>query len=291
MNHESWNQAMLKQHSFSNPFSSIKDKFQKSGRSNSAPGAYDIYIDSRKLGCHSPRLPSVSEGSTEELNAGSGSDCSIREGASGSPEWGPSSPPLAPPLLGAPTFCDFCRARHLLQFWPMLRTFCRIGQMCSRVPACRLVQLLALPRPSFLCTNSAISDLAMACSPVLSSPALSSSVLTSSEHGKLCAVAQRFSVFYSVFWGESPSSDKLNSSFRPNSPPTSWTYKLTSWIILIAPSTFDESESFQPARTLGQHRLCLWIRTSASGSNSSQTGKFTFFFFFQWNSKLKSNRK
>ena len=36
---------MLKQHSFSNPFSSIKDKFQKNGRSNSAPGAYDIYID------------------------------------------------------------------------------------------------------------------------------------------------------------------------------------------------------------------------------------------------------
>merc|ERR1719394_181275 len=37
--------AMLKQHSFSNPFSGIKEKFQKSGRSNSAPGAYDIYID------------------------------------------------------------------------------------------------------------------------------------------------------------------------------------------------------------------------------------------------------
>ena len=36
---------MLKQHSFSNPFSGIKEKFQKSGRSNSAPGAYDIYID------------------------------------------------------------------------------------------------------------------------------------------------------------------------------------------------------------------------------------------------------
>jgi len=72
--------AMLKQHSFSNPFSGIKEKFQKSGRSNSAPGAYDIYIDSRKMGAHSPRLPSVSEGSTEELNAIPGSSsCSLHE--------------------------------------------------------------------------------------------------------------------------------------------------------------------------------------------------------------------
>jgi len=71
---------MLKQHSFSNPFSGIKEKFQKSGRSNSAPGAYDIYIDSRKMGAHSPRLPSVSEGSTEELNAIPGSsNCSLHE--------------------------------------------------------------------------------------------------------------------------------------------------------------------------------------------------------------------
>ena len=36
--------AMIKNHSFSNPFSlSAKERFQNNGRSNSAPGTYDIY--------------------------------------------------------------------------------------------------------------------------------------------------------------------------------------------------------------------------------------------------------
>ena len=36
--------AMIKNRSFSNPFSlSAKERFQKNGRSNSAPEAYDIY--------------------------------------------------------------------------------------------------------------------------------------------------------------------------------------------------------------------------------------------------------
>ena len=36
--------AMIKNHSFSNPFlPSAKEKFQKSGRSQSAPEAYDIF--------------------------------------------------------------------------------------------------------------------------------------------------------------------------------------------------------------------------------------------------------
>lgn len=57
--------AMLKQHSFSNPFSSVKDQFQKSGRSNSTPGAFS------SLACNdispvNPRLASVCEGSPEE---------------------------------------------------------------------------------------------------------------------------------------------------------------------------------------------------------------------------------
>jgi len=56
--------AMLKQHSFSNPFTSIKDKFQRNGRSNSAPGEYSIYLDtSRRNG---KRLPSLSEGEGEQ---------------------------------------------------------------------------------------------------------------------------------------------------------------------------------------------------------------------------------
>jgi len=56
---------MIKQHSFSNPFNSVKEKFQKNGRSNSAPGSYDIYFDSKKVGNKS-RLPSLSEDSAEE---------------------------------------------------------------------------------------------------------------------------------------------------------------------------------------------------------------------------------
>jgi len=61
--------AMLKQHSFCNPFSSVKDKFQKSGQSNSVPEeACDIYIDSRRqVGLSSTRLPSVSERSIEDI--------------------------------------------------------------------------------------------------------------------------------------------------------------------------------------------------------------------------------
>lgn len=57
--------AMLKQHSFSNPFSSVKEQFQKSGRSNSTPGAFS------SLACNdispvNPRLASVCEGSPED---------------------------------------------------------------------------------------------------------------------------------------------------------------------------------------------------------------------------------
>jgi len=63
--------AMLKQHSFSNPFSSIKEKFQRNGRSNSAPSAYDIYLDSKRS---RRRLPSLSEGEFEESETGGTSE-------------------------------------------------------------------------------------------------------------------------------------------------------------------------------------------------------------------------
>ena len=33
---------MIKKHSFANPFPSIRQKFGKNGRSNSAPGAFDV---------------------------------------------------------------------------------------------------------------------------------------------------------------------------------------------------------------------------------------------------------
>ena len=36
---------MIKKHSFANPFPSIKQKFGKNGRSNSAPGAFDIVAE------------------------------------------------------------------------------------------------------------------------------------------------------------------------------------------------------------------------------------------------------
>jgi len=58
---------MLKNHSFSNPFTSVKDKFQKNGRSNSAPEAFDFYLTGVKSSCgNASRLASVSEGSVEE---------------------------------------------------------------------------------------------------------------------------------------------------------------------------------------------------------------------------------
>lgn len=37
--------TMIKHKTFSNPFQTIKDKFQSNGRSNSAPSAYDIFHD------------------------------------------------------------------------------------------------------------------------------------------------------------------------------------------------------------------------------------------------------
>jgi len=59
---------MLKNHSFSNPFTSVKDKFQKNGRSNSAPEAFDFYLAGIKPSCggNASGLASVSEGSVEE---------------------------------------------------------------------------------------------------------------------------------------------------------------------------------------------------------------------------------
>jgi len=59
--------AMLKQHSFSNPFSNLKEKFQRNGRSNSAPCAYDFCNDSRKNRSNN-RLPSLSETESEETD-------------------------------------------------------------------------------------------------------------------------------------------------------------------------------------------------------------------------------
>merc|ERR1719361_2217918 len=38
--------AMIKKHSFANPFPSFRQKFGKNGRSNSAPGAFDVINDS-----------------------------------------------------------------------------------------------------------------------------------------------------------------------------------------------------------------------------------------------------
>jgi len=60
---------MLKQHSFSNPFSSIKDKFVKNGRSNSAPGDINIYVERKRVG---GRLPSLSEDEGEADQPSSG---------------------------------------------------------------------------------------------------------------------------------------------------------------------------------------------------------------------------
>ena len=36
---------MIKKHSFANPFPSFRQKFGKNGRSNSAPGAFDVIND------------------------------------------------------------------------------------------------------------------------------------------------------------------------------------------------------------------------------------------------------
>ena len=57
---------MIKKHSFANPFPSIRQKFGKNGRSNSAPGAFDIINDSAVATLDATRLPSLSEDSTEE---------------------------------------------------------------------------------------------------------------------------------------------------------------------------------------------------------------------------------
>ncbi|XP_023338266.1 LOW QUALITY PROTEIN: calcium/calmodulin-dependent protein kinase kinase 2-like, partial [Eurytemora carolleeae] len=58
--------AMLKQHSFSNPFHNIKEKFRKRGRSNSAPGDVHIYLDSHT---HTVRLPSLTESGEDSDSA------------------------------------------------------------------------------------------------------------------------------------------------------------------------------------------------------------------------------
>ena len=59
---------MIKKHSFANPFPSIRQKFGKNGRSNSAPGAFDIINDNGKAlsQVEGARLPSLSEDSIEE---------------------------------------------------------------------------------------------------------------------------------------------------------------------------------------------------------------------------------
>ncbi|XP_071748751.1 calcium/calmodulin-dependent protein kinase kinase 1 [Lepeophtheirus salmonis] len=56
--------SMLKNHSFSNPFNSLRARFQSEGRSNSAPGAYDIYLNS--TGTTDPSLPKLEEKDKEE---------------------------------------------------------------------------------------------------------------------------------------------------------------------------------------------------------------------------------
>merc|ERR1719232_495434 len=60
--------AMIKKHSFANPFPNIRQKFGKNGRSNSAPGAFDIINDSGLAlsRVEGARLPSLSEDSIEE---------------------------------------------------------------------------------------------------------------------------------------------------------------------------------------------------------------------------------
>ena len=59
---------MIKKHSFANPFPSIRQKLGKTGRSNSAPGAFDVIQDGlgSSLVLGASRLPSLSEDSTEE---------------------------------------------------------------------------------------------------------------------------------------------------------------------------------------------------------------------------------
>ena len=57
---------MIKKHSFANPFPSIRQKLGKTGRSNSAPGAFDVITDGLVLSSLDvSRLPSLSEDSTE----------------------------------------------------------------------------------------------------------------------------------------------------------------------------------------------------------------------------------
>jgi len=55
--------TMLKKHSFSNPFKYVpphwKDKFQRDGRSHSAPSAYELFLE-RRLSLD-VTLPVVSE--------------------------------------------------------------------------------------------------------------------------------------------------------------------------------------------------------------------------------------
>ena len=57
--------AMIKKHSFANPFPNIRQKFGKSGRSNSAPSAFDGINDGLTT-LDAARLPSLSEDSTED---------------------------------------------------------------------------------------------------------------------------------------------------------------------------------------------------------------------------------
>ena len=79
---------MIKKHSFANPFPTFRQKFGKNGRSNSAPGAFDVINDRYGIAVlnyiHCTRqiylsllsicsktevalkLPSLSEDSTEE---------------------------------------------------------------------------------------------------------------------------------------------------------------------------------------------------------------------------------
>ena len=81
---------MIKKHSFANPFPTFRQKFGKNGRSNSAPGAFDVINDRYRIAelyyIHCTRqiylsllflsicskaevalkLPSLSEDSTEE---------------------------------------------------------------------------------------------------------------------------------------------------------------------------------------------------------------------------------
>ena len=59
-------QAMIKKHSFANPFPSIRQKLGKTGRSNSAPGAFDVINDGLVCSLDKSRLPSLSEDSTED---------------------------------------------------------------------------------------------------------------------------------------------------------------------------------------------------------------------------------